>query len=152
MKIKRIIYILSLPIRRFYWFIFRPKTFGVKCLIECNGKFFLMKNSYGGNYWTFPGGGIKRNESPEEAVRREIKEETGIILDNVKKVGEYQSVLEFKQDIVYCYYAKISDPNFTIDKGEILEAGWFKSNKIPEPHSSSVDKILNMRSRPFFTK
>ncbi|MDD5731960.1 MAG: NUDIX domain-containing protein [Patescibacteria group bacterium] len=144
MKLKKTVYILSLPIRRLYWFIFRTKTFGVKCMIECNGKYFLVKNSYGGNSWTFPGGGIKRGESPESAVRREVKEETGITLGNVEKIGEYQSELEYKKDTVYCYHAKVSDPTFVIDTNEISEAGWFESDKIPEPSSSAVLKVLEM--------
>lgn len=34
-----------------------------------------------------PGGGVEPNESPEEAVRREIREELGIVLADVKPLG-----------------------------------------------------------------
>jgi len=36
-------------------------------------------------YWTFPGGGIETNETAEEAIKREIKEETNL---NVHKCSE----------------------------------------------------------------
>ena len=39
--------------------------------------------------WVLPGGGIDPGESPEEAVRREIKEETGLEVEVVRKVAEY---------------------------------------------------------------
>ena len=49
-----------------YWFILRPKTFGVKCIIENQGEILMIKNNYGGwKKWMFPGGGIDKNETPE---------------------------------------------------------------------------------------
>lgn len=35
-----------------------------------------------------PGGGLEGNESPEEAVRRELLEETGYVLTHLRFVGE----------------------------------------------------------------
>jgi len=35
-------------------------------------------------FWVLPGGGVKKYETFEEAVKREIYEETGIINVNVK--------------------------------------------------------------------
>jgi len=46
------------------------------------------------DYWAFFGGGIKDGESPEEAVRREIKEELGIELKDLEFFERY----EFKQE------------------------------------------------------
>jgi 8-oxo-dGTP diphosphatase len=39
--------------------------------------------------WVFPGGGIEIDESPEEAVRREVWEETGLRVDIIKKIAFY---------------------------------------------------------------
>lgn len=39
--------------------------------------------------WVLPGGGIDPNETPEEAIVREVKEETGLNIRVIKKVGEY---------------------------------------------------------------
>lgn len=30
------------------------------------------------DYWTFPGGGIEANETPEQAIKREVREETSL--------------------------------------------------------------------------
>lgn len=39
--------------------------------------------------WVFPGGGVDCGETSESAVVREVKEETGLDVKIVRKVGEY---------------------------------------------------------------
>lgn len=43
-----------------------------------------------------PGGGIDKNEDPLEAVKREIKEETGYTVEHLQKIGEANQFLETK--------------------------------------------------------
>ena len=44
-----------------------------------DGKILLMHRfKRGREYWVFPGGGIERGEKPEEALIREMKEETSL--------------------------------------------------------------------------
>src|ERR1700722_2774036 len=42
--------------------------------------------------WVLPGGGIEDNETPIEAVEREVYEETGIIVSADRLVGTYLPV------------------------------------------------------------
>ena len=46
------------------------------------------------NQWAFFGGGIDKGETPEQAVRREAKEELGIELKNIDFLGRYVSPFE----------------------------------------------------------
>ena len=70
------------------------------------------------NYHKLPGGGIKSNESTEDGLTREIKEETGCKIKITGKVGkiiEFRSKLNLKQTS-YCYTGKILSkdrPEFT---------------------------------------
>ena len=56
--------------------------------------FFLRDNKFdivNPNMWSTLGGGIEINESPEEALKREIKEESNIKIYNIQLIGEQKS-------------------------------------------------------------
>jgi len=66
----------------------------VAAIIEYQGKILIGKikeeklADFGNIPYVFPGGSIESNETPEEAVVREVKEETGLNVEIVKKIGE----------------------------------------------------------------
>lgn len=132
------------PFRRLYWFIFRPQTRGVKVLIVWQEKILLTRLGYAHREWTIPGGGVHIHESYEEAARREIKEEVGITLGDIKKVGEYKSNKEYKRDTVVCFLTEVSNPTFRVDGIEIAEAGWYTPSTLPYPHRPSVIWLLRI--------
>ena len=142
---KKFFYIIINPCRKLYWFVFRPHTTGVKCLIEYNNKFLLIRNSYGIKHWTFPGGSVEKGELPSTAAQREAREEVGIEL-TPQLIGQYSSNREFKQDTVHCFYGKVTSDYFKIDNDEIMEAAWFLETNIPPTpvSSAAVTKVLNL--------
>ncbi len=63
---------------------FNPKISVVLAFIECEGKLLLLlnhPNKAQGLKWTVPGGKIEKQESPMQAIIREVWEETGIQLN-----------------------------------------------------------------------
>ncbi|GIE80934.1 hypothetical protein Aph02nite_68840 [Actinoplanes philippinensis] len=46
------------------------------------------RRSGGGEWWTLPGGGLRPGETAEEALRREVFEETGLVVSNARYVLE----------------------------------------------------------------
>ena len=56
-------------------------------------------------YYTFPGGGLEENETPQEGVIREIEEEFGIKVKVIKKLYEIKSEKFNQLEIFYlCEY------------------------------------------------
>lgn len=53
-------------------------------------------------YWALPGGRVEAGETVEQTVIREVKEETGLDVEIVKKIGEYREK-GFKDGIEYDY-------------------------------------------------
>lgn len=131
------------PVKNLYWFVFRPKTRGVKCIIQWQDKILFVRISYAHKGWTVPGGGVEKRESFEEAVRREVKEEVGIVLGEVKMFREYVSTKQYKVDTIQCFQSRVENPDFKIDGREIVGAKWSDITHIPEPYRPGLTEILS---------
>ena len=127
----------------------RPSTQGVKCVLKSEEKYLLIKNSYGNGKWTFPGGGVKRTESADKAIQRELKEELGIHVDELKYVGSFDSDLEYKKDTISVYMGKCSHNNVIISSSEILDARWFLISEMPAL-TPIADRIFTLALRNNF--
>jgi mutator protein MutT len=135
---KNIIYKSLHRIIRIYWFIFRPKTYGVKCVIQNGEDVLLIRNTYGYKSWTFPGGKVEKNETPEEATKREIMEEVGIKLVDLKYCGQFLSTTEYKRDTIEIFSAEVKNKNLKVDSKEISEATWFSFKDLPPLPKNAV--------------
>ncbi|MGM9970536.1 MAG: NUDIX hydrolase [Anaeroplasma sp.] len=92
----------------------RPSSRG----IYIKGNKIAMIHSIKYNYYKFPGGGIESGENPVQALIREVKEETGLIV-NINTIKEYGYVhriqkSKFKQNEVfeqdnYYYFIECED-------------------------------------------
>ena len=67
-----------------------PAHLGANAIITCNGKILLEKRR-DCDIWGLVGGGVKKTESPLQAIAREIKEELGlrISMDAFQKLAVY---------------------------------------------------------------
>jgi len=77
----------------------------VEAVIVSDGALlFLRRNNepVKGEWW-FPGGRIHKGESIEDALRREIKEETGLEIRDYKLINVYSRVFPERHDITIAY-------------------------------------------------
>ena len=131
------------PVLRLYWFLVRPKTFGVQCVIQHGGAILLVRNTYGRRQWTFPGGSIARGETAEDAIRREVREEVGLRLQRLQRLGAFDAIIDYKRDHVAGFAGVSPDRLVTIDRAEILEARWFPPQDLP-PLAPAAARVLVM--------
>ena len=105
-------------------------------------RILLVRHTYGPREWDFPGGGLKRNESPLSAARREIREELGVDIDDWVAIGDVLSRFQHTNSTMHCFRADVHEPSLTLDRGEILAARWFALDALPPNLARHVSPIL----------
>ena len=105
--------------------------------ITCNDKILLAKGkNYKGDFYALIAGYVDAGESIEETVVREVKEEVGLDIKNLKY---YKSQpWPFSSSLMLGFTAEADDTQpIVIDEKEIKEAGWFTRGELP-PHASGI--------------
>ena len=84
--------------------------------------------------WTLPGGGIEKGENFEQAIKREIKEETGFVVQITRLIGEYFPINKLTKQ-TYLYEGKIITGKASISD-ETKEVKFFSVSSLPKmmPH------------------
>ena len=77
--------------------------------------------------WGLPGGFLASFEQPDEAIRRELREETGLELKNV----EMFRVRTIRRHIEILFTADAIG-EATVQSREITEVGWFGVDELPD--------------------
>ena len=102
-----------------------------------NNKLLLVKRK---DYpiWVMPGGGVNFNETSEEAVMREVFEETGFKVKIVRKIAEY---LISPSRISHFFECSIVSGKPTPSK-ESSKVEFFDLSNLPEPTNPQIFDFL----------
>jgi ADP-ribose pyrophosphatase YjhB (NUDIX family) len=92
--------------------------------------------------WTLPGGLIKSSETPEAAIRREVLEEVGLELSQLRPLGVFTDTHEYAHDTVNCFWAEAVATKLKIDPDEVYEADWFKVDDLPTGQARQLAMVL----------
>lgn len=94
---------------------------------ELNEVLLLKQNYISETKWTVVSGYMVEGETIEEAVYREVKEETGQLVDKCQYVSSYY--FEPKQLIMIGFIAYVKKSQFT-DSDEVDDLRWYKLDEV----------------------
>jgi 8-oxo-dGTP diphosphatase len=103
-------------------------------------------------YWALPGGRVDPGETVEQTIVREVKEETGLDVAVVSKIGDYheQGVQNGVEYDYYpaCFLVKIVGGDIKKQESEIEEIKLFSLNEVPEAlafeHAQMIKDYVNV--------
>jgi 8-oxo-dGTP pyrophosphatase MutT (NUDIX family) len=129
--LKRLGYRAAYAGLRGYWFLIRPQTSGVKCVLTNGDRVLLVRHSYGPRAWDLPGGSVRSGEDPEHTARREMQEELGLDVERWHSIGQLEVDIDHRHDRIHCFQAELPSPEVTIDEAELTAARWFDPGQLP---------------------
>jgi ADP-ribose pyrophosphatase YjhB (NUDIX family) len=97
--------------------------------------------------FVLPGGGVEDGESLEEALKRELLEETGIEIEPTVGFSRWErpTVIELPDRIVLVAKAYVLNGNsIPKDGSDLYDVGWFDFMKLPADISPVVYPVLQM--------
>ncbi len=122
-------------------------TIGVfGAIFNSKKEILCVKRAYSPFTWTTPGGAVDEGETLKEALKREVREETGFLVEPVKLLGAY--LTPQKSDIAFSVKAEITRREDWVPGSEIEKVSFFKLKNLPKPmNSRTIKRIEDAFSR-----
>ena len=116
-------------------------------IFDDQGRILLCEHTYRKYHpWGVPGGGLEYGERPEDGVRREVREETGLEVQVEKLLFAESSSNHHHISLIYLckIVGGIFQPNY-----EISQTRFFSVDALPKLLSTEqalIERVANMRS------
>jgi 8-oxo-dGTP diphosphatase len=111
---------------------------GVAAFVVRDGKFLMgrRRGQHGCGSWSVPGGHIEYGETFEEAAKREVVEETGLIVEDLQFVGVTSDVFSEQERhyvTVWLIGECLNGDSSVLEPDKYDSHGWFDLEDLPEP-------------------
>lgn len=124
---------------------------GVAVVIRRDGCILLGERigSHGSHTWATPGGHLELGESIEECAKREVLEETGLVVESFTKLGFTNDIFEQEGKHYVTLFVltectqgapKVTEPN------KCLQWKWCSLDDLPQPLFLPLENFLNQYS------
>lgn len=105
------------------------------------GQVLLLRHVFRpGSGWGIPGGFMSGGEQPAETLKRELEEEIGLQLENLRLV--FVHTLEKMNHIEIIFFADAHGEEPQIRSMEISQIGWFTIEDLPEGINPEQLKLI----------
>jgi 8-oxo-dGTP diphosphatase len=126
---------------------FNPKKeVSVMAWIENDqGSLLLVRQAAGQKLWTLPGGKVKRNESLEHALKREVREETGLSVRGADYLQMYDRPKRGAITILFRVLVQRQAARTHFPAEEIADLGFF--DRLPTNATPSAKFFWNLKDQ-----
>ena len=103
------------------------------CIIHQQAKVLLglKKRGFGAGRWNGFGGKIQNGETIDQAAKRELLEEAGIVVENLEQFGTLEFSWEGKPEILEVHIFKVNEFSGEPEESEEMKPQWFEIDQIP---------------------
>lgn len=134
-------------LRLLWWRIAGPEVHGVKLwVLGPERTVLLIRHSYASpDLWMLPGGGVKQGEDATRAGAREVREETGIVVSDLRLHGSFLETARGARNHITIMIAEgAGEP--CCDGREVIAAAWHPLDTLPASIASgSRNRIVEVR-------
>ena len=126
---------------------------GVAVIVMKDHKVLLgkRKNSHGDGTWALPGGHLEFNETIESCAKREVFEETGLLIKNIR-YGAFTNDIFIRDEKHYVTLFVVAQYEYgTLELKEpekCHEWSWFSWSDLPEPRFLPLENLLKQGFDP----
>ncbi|MGM0874828.1 MAG: NUDIX domain-containing protein [Bacillota bacterium] len=124
-------------------------------ILNNQGEILLYR--YSGGTWVVPGGILQLTESVEECIKRNVKEDIGIILNTLILFGVYSGMELYTKPedggdeyhiVAIGYLCTDYEGEITPDENQAIEAQFFKFDQLPEETDPFIkNKLIELKGQ-----
>jgi NAD+ diphosphatase len=113
----------------------------IVAILKDNRILLARNRNFKGPFYSVLAGFVEPGESLEECVKREIKEEVGIAVKNIRYFGSQP--WPFPDSLMIAFVSDYAAGEISVDNSEIIEAAWFSKEELPQiPPKISIARQL----------